>query len=107
MTTYPLEIITPNGRILNAQVEALVAPGSEGGFGILANHAPFIASLKAGVLKVAQDNHEQFYALGSGILEVDSSGHVLILADMAISALNREDALGKLQPVTAAHPVAV
>ncbi len=43
-----LEIITPDKKLFEGSVNSAVFPGSEGSFGVLNNHAPMIATLKAG-----------------------------------------------------------
>ena len=84
MSTYNLLIITPNGKVFDDQIEALTAPGSEGYFGVLAHHAPMVALLKKGLLKIKKDASELFFNIESGILEVSSLDHnVLILADQS------------------------
>ena len=47
-----LEIITPDKKVFSGEVEAIKLPGAEGSFGILNNHAPIIATLKKGIVKV-------------------------------------------------------
>ena len=49
--TY-LEIITPDKKVYSGDVEAIKLPGADGSFGILNNHAPIIATLKKGIIKV-------------------------------------------------------
>ncbi len=83
MSDYRLSIITPRGKIFDNPVNSLVAPGANGSFGVLKNHTPFVASLEEGVLKINTSNGEIFYKTGSGILEVNDTNEVLILADYA------------------------
>ncbi len=92
MATYPLSIISPHGKILEDQVEFLVAPGVEGSLGVLANHAAMVAALTKGVVKVKGVEMEQFFALSSGVLEVNAEHAVLILADMAERTNSFEEA---------------
>jgi len=97
MRTYPLSIITPNGKVFGGEVEGCVAPGSEGSFGILAQHAPLVTSLNAGILTVKQNTQEIYFAISSGICEVNGRGEVLILLDGAMRATDRNDARTKLK----------
>jgi len=92
MSTYQLSIVTPNGAMFDEAVQSLVAPGTEGSFGILAQHAPMVASLKMGPLTVKQDQIEKFFALKAGVLEVGEDSHVLILCDEAILVESKEAA---------------
>ena len=48
--TFLLEIVTPSRLFLSEQVEEMTAPGSEGEFGVLAGHAPFLTTLNPGEL---------------------------------------------------------
>ena len=97
MSTYHLSVITPHGRPFEGQIESLIAPGAEGAFGILANHAPFIATLSAGVLTVVHNGTKNFFALTAGVLEVNAKGSVLVLADYAAGAKTLEDAQDKIE----------
>ena len=47
-----LEIITPDKKVFSGDVEEVKLPGADGSFGILNNHAPIIATLKKGTVKV-------------------------------------------------------
>ena len=99
MPTFNLSILTPNGIVYENDVQALVAPGASGAFGVLANHAPMIAATLPGVFKVKEDS-EIFFAVGEGMLEV-SDGNVNFLADFAERADSPEDAKRKSQDLRA------
>ncbi|MBL7884493.1 MAG: F0F1 ATP synthase subunit epsilon, partial [Bacteroidia bacterium] len=47
-----LEIITPDKKVYSGDVTSVKLPGAEGSFGIMNNHAPIIATLKKGTVKV-------------------------------------------------------
>jgi len=83
MANYQLSIITANGEVFNDQVESLVAPGALGSFGVLSNHAPLVTSLCGGPLTVTQNGKENYFAVSSGILEVNDKNSVLLLASFA------------------------
>ena len=76
-------------------MESVIAPGSEGSFGVLAGHTPFIAALKKGVLKLNRNTANEFFTIGSGILEVSDSGDALVLADSALKATSADEARSK------------
>ena len=97
MSSYHLSIITPQGKQFEGQVDSLMAPGVEGSFGVLASHAPFISALKDGVLTLIQNGAKRFFAISSGVLEVNPKGSVLILSDSAVDAKTLEDAEDKLK----------
>jgi F-type H+-transporting ATPase subunit epsilon len=66
-----LEIITPDKKLFEGEAKALTVPGSDGSLGILNNHAPMIASLKKGKVKVTTDKTEvKFFEVNGGVIEV-------------------------------------
>ena len=85
MATYKFSLITPDGQIFSDEIASLTVPGTEGQFGVLANHAPLVALTKEGTLSLRQNNSQMFYTIGPGVLEVNSSHDVLLLCDSAIS----------------------
>jgi F-type H+-transporting ATPase subunit epsilon len=76
-----LEIITPDKKLFEGAVKSAVFPGSEGKFGILNNHAPMIATLKAGKIEIIEDNNnKQEFSVNGGVVEVLKNG-VIVLAE--------------------------
>ncbi len=77
-----LEIVTPYGLIFSEEVEEVTATGSEGEFGVLPGHVPFVTTLKIGMLTCKTAKGNVFFFVNWGYAEV---GHdkVLILADSA------------------------
>lgn len=81
--TFTLDIVTPERVVLHDEAEALVAPGVEGSFGVLANHAPFLSELAIGELRYrTPSQHEITYAVSGGFLQVFNN-QVTVLADTA------------------------
>jgi F-type H+-transporting ATPase subunit epsilon len=79
--TYTLEVLTPEKTVLKAEIVSLVAPGTEGFLGVLANHAPLITGLEPGALTLTYPgNRREVYALSGGFLEV-SNNRAIVLAD--------------------------
>jgi F-type H+-transporting ATPase subunit epsilon len=69
--TFPFEILTLQKLLLRDEVRFVIAPGQEGVFEILANHAPFVFALKPGVLRMrTPGGQDQYVAVGSGFLVV-------------------------------------
>ena len=56
MATFQLELVTPERVLLREQVRSVRAPGIEGSFGVLANHAPLMTALMVGLIKVEYEN---------------------------------------------------
>ena len=76
-----LQIITPEKTIFNGEVKLVQLPGVSGSFEILANHAPMIASLKKGKIKVVEnDKSTRLIEINGGTLKVQDN-RILILAN--------------------------
>ncbi len=66
-----LIILTPGKTIYSGQVSAVNTPGKNGKLEILENHAPIVASLKAGVVDVTTNSNERLsFQTTGGFLEV-------------------------------------
>jgi F-type H+-transporting ATPase subunit epsilon len=74
-------IVTQDRPLFEGPVDIVVAPGTEGEMGILPNHAPLLAQLAYGVVRVRKGGEEQAFAIAGGILEVRPEG-VTVLADV-------------------------
>jgi len=77
-----LDIVTPYGHVFTEEVDEVVAPGSEGEFGVLPNHIPFLTTLKIGMLIYKKGSETGYFFVGSGYSEVGPD-KVTILADSA------------------------
>ena len=83
MSTFQLELVTPDRVLLSAPVRSVRAPGIEGSFGVLAGHAPLMTALTVGLIKVEHENGDvELIATSGGFMEVNSA-KVTILADTA------------------------
>ncbi len=78
---FHLEIITPARVVFRDEAASLSAPGVNGGFQVLYNHASFLTTLGPGELKVKdKDGNDILYATSGGFVEVDAN-RVVVLAD--------------------------
>jgi F-type H+-transporting ATPase subunit epsilon len=69
--TFPFEILTLQKLFLREEIRFVIAPGQEGVFEILANHAPFVFALKPGPLRMRMPGGEdQHVVVGTGFLIV-------------------------------------
>jgi len=69
--TFPFEILTLQKLFLREEVRFVIAPGQEGVFEVLANHAPFVFALKPGPLRMRMpDGTDQYMVVGTGFLVV-------------------------------------
>ncbi len=81
--TFKLEIVTPERMVVSQEAASIVVPGVEGYLGILADHAPLMAELKIGEIRVIDpDGHESHIATSGGFMQV-ADNVVRILADTA------------------------
>ena len=77
-----LEIITPEKKIYEGEVNSVQLPGTEGFFQILNNHVPIVSTLKKGKLIVSNlDNQITELLINGGVVEVNSN-KVIVLAEM-------------------------
>lgn len=68
-----LEILTPERKLYSGDVYGVQLPGTDGMFEVLEKHAPIVAALKAGNLKIINDrsaSNNLFFSIQSGFVEV-------------------------------------
>ena len=76
-----IDIISPDKKLFEGECKSLIVPGSEGSLGILSNHAPMIASLKSGVVKLTTyDSKNLNFTIKGGVVEVFKD-KVIVLAE--------------------------
>jgi len=76
-----LDIVTPQKKVYSDEVQSLTAPGVEGSFQILFNHAPFITNIAPGKVKIITgDGFEKLYSTSGGTVEVHQN-HITMLAE--------------------------
>jgi F-type H+-transporting ATPase subunit epsilon len=76
-----LEIVTPDEKIFEGEAKHVQLPGRDGLFGILNNHAPIVATLAKGKVKVeATDGDVQYFEIGGGVVEMNNN-KVIVLAE--------------------------
>ena len=74
-----LEIVTPERRVLERDVDEVVLPGHEGSFGVLPGHAPLLVGLQPGVAHCRGAGGDETMAISSGYAEV-LPDRVIVLA---------------------------
>ena len=80
-----LEIVTPADVLVSQEVDTVVAPGSEGEFGVLPGHIHFLSGIVPGELRYDSDTTKESMAVTDGFAEV-SNDRVSILVDAAEKA---------------------
>jgi F-type H+-transporting ATPase subunit epsilon len=82
MATFHFDLVSPEQLVFSGEVEHVVVPGSEGEFGVLAGHAPLVAMLRPGILKILGPNEQRILVVG-GFAEVTAEA-LTVLADRAV-----------------------
>ena len=77
-----LEVVTPTGAKVNEDVDIVNAPGFGGDFGVLANHAPFLSTIKIGTLTYENGNKRESLMVSGGFCEV-SNNKITFLVESA------------------------
>jgi F-type H+-transporting ATPase subunit epsilon len=84
MASFHFDLVSPEKLAFSGEVDQVDIPGAEGDFGVLAGHAPVVATVRPGVLTVTTGGkHEKIIVLG-GLAEVSEKG-LTVLADVATS----------------------
>jgi len=82
MATLHFELVSPQKLVFSGEVDQVDVPGSEGDFGVLAGHAPFVTTLRPGILTVFNAGNAQRIVVLGGFAEVSPDG-LTVLADVA------------------------
>ncbi len=80
-----LEVVTPEKQLLSQQVDEVIAPGSEGEFGVLPGHCYFLSTLRIGELHYRVGDHTSHMAILWGYAEV-TPDRVTVMAEIAEKA---------------------
>ena len=103
-----LEVITPERKVYEDDVDMVVAPATEGYVGILPHHVPLFTTLGPGEFKVKKGGVEEVLAVFGGFMDVRAD-RVVVLTDAAehaeeIDANRAQEARERAQQVLAAGP---
>ncbi|MDH4317042.1 MAG: F0F1 ATP synthase subunit epsilon [Desulfobulbaceae bacterium] len=82
MATINLEVVTPTGPVVSTDVDIVTAPGYGGEFGVLANHSPFLSTIKSGTLSFKKDREVKYLMVSGGFAEV-SNNKITFLVESA------------------------
>ena len=91
MANFHFELVSPEKLVFSGDVEQVDVPGAEGDFGVLAGHAPFVATLRPGILTVHGAGGDQKMVVLGGFAEVSADG-LTVLAEIAesVEKIDRE-----------------
>lgn len=93
---FAFELVSPEKQLVSGEATQVVVPGAEGQFTVLANHAPFLSTLKPGVLEVtmADGSSDRIFVRG-GFADANPGGLTLLaeeaqrVADMDVNSLDQ------------------
>ena len=95
-------IVTPARPLVDADVDQVVAPGSEGEFAVLPGHAPFLIALKPGVVRWTAGGRTSRAAISGGFAEVTQE-RVTVLAPSAELSAQIDASVAERERAEAAH----
>jgi F-type H+-transporting ATPase subunit epsilon len=96
--TFQFDLVSPEKKLFSAPVAMVTLPGSEGDFGVLAGHAPFISTMRMGVIDVYEQANvvSRRMLVTGGIVEVNPAGCTVLaqeatpLEDVSVESLGVE-----------------
>ena len=69
--TFNFELVTPERLVFSGEATQVVVPGADGDFAVLVGHAPFISTLRPGILEVTLPQGSQRLLVKKGVAEAD------------------------------------
>ena len=101
MAKLKLEIVTPEGRAYQDDVDMVVLPGSDGELGVYPAHAPLMIQLAPGEVRIFKDGKQTELVVGSGFAEITQTQVSVLtdsaLEDIAIDEKITEDAIHRAE----------
>ena len=79
--TFDLSVVTPEGAVFEGEAEMLIVPGAAGEIGVLARHAPLVAMLRAGEIRVKAAGEWQAFAAGPGYFKIQRDRGIVLVDD--------------------------
>jgi F-type H+-transporting ATPase subunit epsilon len=86
--TFSVSLVTPDGAAYEGEAVMLIVPGADGEIGVLARHAPLIATLKAGSTRVhlaGGEDRVREYATGPGFFKVEEDRAIALVDDAVLA----------------------
>jgi F-type H+-transporting ATPase subunit epsilon len=96
--TFEVSLVTPDGSVYEGEADLMIVPGQIGEIGVLARHAPLIATLKAGSTRIHPGGDADVieFATGPGFFQV-MHDRAIALVDHAASAAEIDEVLARQQ----------
>jgi len=103
--TFSVSLVTPDGAAFEGEAVMLIVPGADGEIGVLARHAPLIATLKAGSTRVhlgEGDERVREFATGPGFFKVEHDRAIALVDDAVLAnEIDRDRAQAQLETAQA------
>jgi F-type H+-transporting ATPase subunit epsilon len=94
---FDIALVTPDGPVFDGEAQMIVVPGAAGEIGVLARHAPLVATLKAGSMRIHLSETEIVeFATGPGFFKVELD-RALALVDDAVNVTEIDDERARAQ----------
>ena len=95
---FSVSVVTPDGPAYEGDAQMIIVPGAAGEIGVLARHAPLIATLKAGSTRIHPGGDAKVlqFATGPGFFQV-LDDRAIALVDAAVEASQIDDAAAQAQ----------
>jgi len=74
-------LVSPERELFHGDVDQVVVPGTEGEFGVLPRHAPLMATIKAGALRILDGGGERRIFVNGGFADVTPAGLTVLASD--------------------------
>ncbi|MDQ5820709.1 MAG: ATP synthase F1 subunit epsilon [Actinomycetota bacterium] len=96
---FDVSLVTPEGAAFEGEAEMMIVPGAAGEIGVLARHAPLVATLKAGSTRVhVREGEVHEFATGPGFFKVELDRAIALVDDAAdVEHIDRERAQKQLE----------
>ena len=90
---FQFELVSPDQVVVSRSVESVVVPGTLGDFGVLADHAPLLSSLRPGVIRIIFEGGEtDNYFVADGFADVNDNVCTVLAEDAEhLDHLNRDE----------------
>lgn len=94
---FNFRIITPESRFFDEKVSSIVISGTEGFFGVLANHVPFIATTRPGkiAIKTVSNQEKNLYATSEGFFKFSDNTATLLIN--SVNTVSPDNSAGNLR----------
>jgi F-type H+-transporting ATPase subunit epsilon len=100
---FDVSLVTPEGAAFEGEAEMMIVPGAAGEIGVLARHAPLVATLKAGSTRVhVREGEVHEFATGPGFFKVELDRAIALVDDAAdVEHIDRDRAQKQLEEARA------